>query len=239
MPSDVLVASSLSDAMEILCSEENMSRFADIFLIGGESIFREAIESELCSKIYLTLVETDVPCDVHLPTIPAHKFRMTYRSSPVIENGITYSFTTLEKISNYPFKESDSVLTKPNYFGLNGSGNDNIQNKENVIPENLDIKSVDNPEEQQYLNMIEEILATGIKRGDRTGTGTISKFGTQMKFKLSNNIFPLLTTKRVFWRGVVEELLWFIRGSTNAKELQDKGVHIWDGNGSKSFLTQR
>lgn len=51
--------------------------------------------------------------------------------------------------------------------------------------------------------------------------------------------FPLLTTKRVFWRGVVEELLWFIRGSTNAKELSNKGVKIWDGNGSREFLDKQ
>ena len=68
-----------------------------------------------------------------------------------------------------------------------------------------------------------------------TGTGTISRFGTQMRFDLRES-FPLLTTKRVFWRGVAEELLWFIKGSTNAKELSDKGVHIWDANGSKEFL---
>lgn len=53
---------------------------------------------------------------------------------------------------------------------------------------------------------------------------------------ISLGIFPLLTTKRVFWRGVVEELLWFIKGSTNAKELSDKGVHIWDPNSSRQFL---
>ena len=68
-----------------------------------------------------------------------------------------------------------------------------------------------------------------------TGTGTISTFGTQMRFDLRES-FPLLTTKRVFWRGVAEELLWFIKGSTNAKELSDKGVRIWDANGSKEFL---
>ncbi|OAD54252.1 Bifunctional dihydrofolate reductase-thymidylate synthase [Eufriesea mexicana] len=57
-----------------------------------------------------------------------------------------------------------------------------------------------------------------------------------MRFNLRNNIIPLLTTKRVFWRGVVEELLWFIRGSTNAKELSEKGIHIWDENSSRVFL---
>lgn len=57
-----------------------------------------------------------------------------------------------------------------------------------------------------------------------------------MRFDLRNDIFPLLTTKRVFWRAVLEELLWFIKGSTNAKELQDKNIHIWDGNSTREFL---
>ena len=57
-----------------------------------------------------------------------------------------------------------------------------------------------------------------------------------MRFSLRDNVFPLLTTKRVFWRGLAEELLWFIRGCTNGKELSDKNVHIWDANGSREFL---
>jgi thymidylate synthase len=71
------------------------------------------------------------------------------------------------------------------------------------------------------------------------GTGTISKFGVQMRFSLRDDSFPLLTTKKVFWRGVAEELIWFVKGSTNAKELSDKGINIWDGNGSREFLDQR
>jgi dihydrofolate reductase/thymidylate synthase len=74
-------------------------------------------------------------------------------------------------------------------------------------------------EEYQYLNLIRDILETGVHKGDRTGTGTISKFGTHMRFNLRHS-FPLLTTKRVFWRGVAEELLWFISGCTNANVLR-------------------
>jgi len=91
-------------------------------------------------------------------------------------------------------------------------------------------------EEMQYLNLIRKIIDTGNKRGDRTGTGTFSLFGAQMRFSLRNGTFPLLTTKKVFYRGIAEELFWFIRGSTNAKELQDKNVRIWDGNSSREFL---
>lgn len=93
-----------------------------------------------------------------------------------------------------------------------------------------------NEEEMQYLRLVEDILENGVRRGDRTGTGTLSRFGVHMRFSLRQNRFPLLTTKRVFWRGVAEELLWFISGCTNANILQEKGIHIWDGNGSREFL---
>ncbi|CCW71192.1 unnamed protein product [Phytomonas sp. Hart1] len=102
---------------------------------------------------------------------------------------------------------------------------------EKYIPHNF--------EEQQYLQIIERILRDGVEKDDRTGVGTLSVFGAQMRFSLRNNQLPLLTTKRVFWRGVSEELLWFLRGETNAKLLSDKGVHIWDDNGSRAFLDSR
>ncbi|XP_015776358.1 PREDICTED: thymidylate synthase-like [Acropora digitifera] len=94
-------------------------------------------------------------------------------------------------------------------------------------------------DEMQYLDLIQYILDYGAKKEDRTGTGTISVFGTQMRFSLRNNVFPLLTTKRVFWRGVAEELLWFVSGCTNAKELSNKGIRIWDANGSREFLDKQ
>lgn len=92
-----------------------------------------------------------------------------------------------------------------------------------------------NKEEQQYLHLVKEIIETGPEREDRTGVGTKSLFGRMMRFDLSQS-FPLLTTKRVFWRGVKEELLWFISGSTNAQTLSRRGVKIWDANGSREQL---
>jgi thymidylate synthase len=89
--------------------------------------------------------------------------------------------------------------------------------------------------EQQYIDIIRELLDKGEVREDRTKTGTKSLFGRQMRFDLRKE-FPLLTTKRVFWRGVVEELLWFVRGSVNGLELNDKNVHIWDKHGSREHL---
>jgi hypothetical protein len=96
-----------------------------------------------------------------------------------------------------------------------------------------------NKEEQQYLDLAMRIIETGVERMDRTKVGTLGIFGTQMRFSLENETLPLLTTKRTFFRGVVEELLWFIKGDTNAKHLTERDVHIWDANGSREFLDNR
>jgi thymidylate synthase len=80
---------------------------------------------------------------------------------------------------------------------------------------------------KQYKELLERVLAEGKKKEDRTGTGTISVFGHQMRFRLDDG-FPLLTTKKVFLKGIIHELLWFIKGETNIKYLVDNGVKIWN-----------
>lgn len=82
--------------------------------------------------------------------------------------------------------------------------------------------------EHQYLNLLHTLLTTGERRGTRSGT-VYSSFGKHLEFDLTKG-FPLLTTKKMFFKGIVEELAWFLRGSTDVTELRDKKVHIWDGN---------
>ena len=87
---------------------------------------------------------------------------------------------------------------------------------------------------RQYLDLLYKIRHEGVVRDDRTGTGTKGIFGYQMRFNLADG-FPLLTTKRVFMKGVIHELLWFLRGDTNIKYLVDNGVHIWDSDAYRYY----
>jgi len=89
--------------------------------------------------------------------------------------------------------------------------------------------------DKQYQDLLQDILDNGIEKKDRTGTGTISVFGRQIRHKMSEG-FPLLTTKKMAWKTMVTELLWFLRGDTNIKFLVDNNCHIWDGDAYKRYV---
>jgi len=220
---EVLVASSFEgalDALEVFQTHAN-GRLDSVFVIGGASIYEQALQSNRHLKsIYLTEVkpDSDLCCDTFFPKVDLTRFSKEILSEPKVENGIEYTITKFSP------PKHDQENKDPNSVKTTNS----LEKKQNW--------DVRNHEELQYLKLIREILENGVKKGDRTGTGTISKFGCSMRFSLREGRFPLLTTKKVFWKGVVEELLWFIKGCTNAKVLTDKGVKIWKANGSREYL---
>ena len=91
--------------------------------------------------------------------------------------------------------------------------------------------------DKQYQSLLQDILDNGVEKKDRTGTGTISVFGRQIRHKMSEG-FPLLTTKKMYFKSIVTELLWFLKGDTNIKYLVDNDCHIWDGDAYKRYFTE-
>lgn len=186
--------------------QELTSQVEEVFVLGGARVFEEALAHKFCQQVFLTQIGLNIECD-------------TFVSKDILKN-----FIHLETSKTYV--ENEIPFTFSRFY------NPNVQNLNKSI---CDTKIYEPHEEFQYLDLIDQIIKTGNERSDRTQTGTISKFGGIMRFNLENG-FPLLTTKDVFWRGVVEELLWFIRGETNAKTLSDKKIKIWEGNGSREYL---
>mmetsp|Transcript_11204 Transcript_11204/g.41053 ORF Transcript_11204/g.41053 Transcript_11204/m.41053 type:complete len:515 (+) Transcript_11204:77-1621(+) len=228
----VLYAQSLDEALSLLGNAEYGDKVESVFVIGGGQIYKEAMGSPLCRAVHLTEVNGDFKCDTFLPKIDTDIFKLwgASRMHRDAKSAVNYRFTT------YVRKPEPATA---NQEKENTSGNgDELETSSlatwDYLP-GLPLAAQKRHEEYQYLDMIEEILTLGEERVDRTGTGTYSLFGKQMRFDLGRS-FPVFTTKRVFWRGVVEELLWFMRGSTNGRELSEKGVGIWDGNGSREYL---
>mmetsp|Transcript_64062 Transcript_64062/g.111661 ORF Transcript_64062/g.111661 Transcript_64062/m.111661 type:complete len:499 (-) Transcript_64062:217-1713(-) len=214
-PEGVLVASSVLHAVQQLSSRSDV---AEIFVIGGQAAYQEALEMPNCVRIFLTRVGQGFECDAFFPAIDESQFKITHVSKTKSHKTLPYDFTIYERTGN----AASQFLVKEASAALSAAGG----------------RSQFLHEEYLYLDAIRDIIDKGVAMDDRTGVGTVSVFGAMMRFDLRTS-FPLLTTKRTFWRGVVEELLWFVRGDTNAKHLSEKGVKIWDANGSREFLDKR
>ena len=204
---DTLFFQNMKDLFTYFRKQYQKQTLGKIFIIGGESIYNYFLENVGVQTIYVTNIFTNYECDTYFPNL--NKFKNYYQLSHCGE------VLTSRKHVEYQFMTY--TLYPNNTSGLY------------IMDDNPNIG------EYQYLNLINKIKESGIKRCDRTGIGTRSIFGTQIRFDL-NESFPLLTTKKMFLRGIIEELLWFLRGETDAKTLQDKKVRIWDGNSSREYL---
>lgn len=227
---NVIVCGSIPSALKLLAEPPYNVLIQKVFMIGGGQILGEAINAPECDAIHMTEIESHMDCDTFIPPVDLSVYQPWYTSSPVVENKIRYFFVTFVRLKTSTMGHTNSSL-EVSYTGSILDYKKLKVSNFTFLPKMIFEKH----EEFLYLKLVQDIISNGNDKGDRTGAGTLSKFGCQMRFNLRKS-FPLLTTKSVFWRGVVEELLWFISGSTNAKVLQEKAINIWDGNASREYL---
>ena len=192
-----------------LAKEKNVD---NIFIIGGIQLLNEAFERDDINEIYLNVIRSRKNENENL-------VKYYYKFPSYILH------CTLEDICQS--NEYDIYFYK--YFK-------NVPR--DLIVEHNEPQKIINCVDDIYLNLVKKVLTQGNKRSDRTNVGTVSLFGESFKIDISK-CFPLLTCKRVYWKGVVEELLFFISGETDTKILEDKKVTIWKGNTSREFLDKR
>lgn len=266
IPSEVILASSLESAINTVESNASIassfviggeSLFCDAFSV---------CDSVYLTKIYpisASAKSTISKCDAFFPNDKLSLIASGVSFKDQITNGQSYfesaaipsefkpsslnegsKFTDEAGDFQYEFLHyvrTPIITSRSNYSNEIDEATGEIhpskkQKGETVIEKSAIASSSSRHEEHQYLDLIREIIEKGTRKGDRTGVGTLSVFGRTMRFSLKDDTMPLLTTKKTFWRGLAEELLWFISGDTSAKTLQDKNIHIWDGNGSRESL---
>jgi len=183
------------------------------FIIGGSEIYNMALSQLEIANIYTTEVyQKGVEYDAHFPKI-------NYNGENTQFKQVKCGVFEWEKVSHERL-----------YFRFML-----YRNRKCCI----DIETATiNKEEANYLSLMQYTLEHGLEREDRTGTGTISSFGNQLRFNLADT-FPLSTTKKMFFRAIFEELMLYLRGQTDNGILVEKGIHIWDGNTSREFLDKR
>jgi dihydrofolate reductase / thymidylate synthase len=203
--------------------ENNGNLLGDKFIIGGGQLYNHVHSNYLhmVNKVYETIVLYNIIKSNH-----THYTNITDTKDLYPELDFRIDIYSDFKLINKKYNDSDKVTVICNGETLHGVTYNIYQN----------IRYMNN-QEKQYLDLMKSILyKNNIK--DSRNSKVISQFGEKMVFDLRNG-FPLLTTKRTPFKTILRELLWFIRGSTSNKELNDKNVHIWDGNSSKEFLESR
>lgn len=186
---------------------DNLGKEKKIFIIGGKSLYDEFLNKN-CDELYITKVYKNYKCDKFIP-----------KYKHILQDNYPYMYH-----SDLKYCKEEKVYYRFHLF------------TKHVVTDTTGFLYLNNDNEIQYHSTINHILKHGCLKENRTKYKTYSVFGNTMYFCLKDNYIPLITTRRMFYRGIIEELLWFMKGSTNAKELQDKNVHIWDGNTSRETL---
>jgi len=209
-------------------SELSKLDYGNIFICGGSDIYKlftNLIEKHTIN-LFLNMIDGNFDCDTFIPeelkeysnmlNIALKEARDGIRrgGAPEVLNVVELIVENLLDSNNYKFIRFGAVKLVKNY--------------------KLNFWNLYNTEEQKYLTYMKDLLLNGTKTQTRNGF-TYSKFGTTLEFDLRNG-YPLLTTKKMFFKGVCEELLFFLRGETNSKNLTNKGIKIWEKNTDRTFL---
>lgn len=224
---------SLGNVLKLMHSDYRLSLYIEnAFIIGGGAIFTEFFEKYMydyyIQNMYITKINDKIDLnseeykDAKITKFPFElAFKKTIKNNNVNKDNNCNEFYNDCWVLHHVRKCEDTGNEYRLYHGLDVLGYNFIN------------------DERNYLQLMYDVLHEGSDCNDRTGVGTLSKFGAQIRFSLKNGTLPLLTTKKMFTRGIIEELLWFLRGESNSKILEEKGVNIWTGNTSREFLDNR
>lgn len=209
------------DFNEFSSNDGSIRKIHDIFVIGGESLYKHAVSSPYCNTIYTTEIYTDFKCDKFFPQFKTitHKIPITSQETNHWDGFIMTDVSDIKhnQISNLHYR---FITYQHHYRGTNS------------------IKQWRNQEEETYLKTMNDILVLGYERVDRTMIGTYVLPGICLKYDISQ-YFPISTTKKMALRWIFEELKLYISGKTDSKILSNQGIKIWDGNTSRQFLDKR
>ena len=218
-PGDLLIHSDIEHILNVLNNDETIET---IYIIGGTRLYKYFIDWGLFDEIYLSHISCEVEHgDTFFPKIPSSQYdyqlvselkNISARQLNVPNAQINIDYTVFKLVNKY-----SNSLIKTQYF-------------KNLLTSETHTLS----QEYQYLDLMRDILHRGEQRTSRNAE-TISLFGVKMTYDISES-FPLLTTKRMYWKGILHELLWFIGARTNSKELEEVGVNIWRGNSTREYL---
>jgi dihydrofolate reductase/thymidylate synthase len=231
---------------EYWCSWDNLSTYLDslrnnsnftnqVFFCGGSEIYELAlrdypISQSLITEVYINQKKAMDQFDTFFPNYKPHNWLVNSHQKINPDSHHRLFLTAVSPFKSYFDKKKGRLI----YYRFKKYGSAPKMTQESTTP----WVTSESEEQSQYMTIMRNIMRNGIDRGDRTGTGTISLFGTRQCYDLRDT-FPLSTTKRIFFRAVFEELKLYLSGRTDNGILQERGIHIWDGNTSREFLDSR